>query len=174
MELLKQRGRKLEIKSGSLEFILDEKDTLFNNFQKLIEQNKLLKEKSKAQVQEKNKKQDKKGWLSSKWLSGVSNYFKNKDLETIDSSKGKVRKNVKSNGQPLNIDDQLKNSSSYFSSRTVEDVEELKRKRKLLKKSKEENSNEKVIEENKEKVETKLNKLFIEEESIIFNLNRTK
>jgi uncharacterized protein YoxC len=137
-ELLNKKNeleKKLEVKSGSLEFILDEKETLFNNYQKLIELNKTLKENSKSKSLTNNKKQEKKGWLSSSWITGVSKYFKKKEYENIDVSKGKIRKNIKSNGEPLNIDDQLKNSSNFFASQSDEDFQELKRKRQMLKKS---------------------------------------
>lgn len=169
-ELLNKKNeleKKLEVKSGSLEFILDEKETLFNNFQKLIELNKILKEKSKSKPLNNNKKQENKGWLSSGWISGVSKYFKKNQYENIDVSKGKIRKNIKSNGEPLNIDDQLKNSSNFFVSQSDEDFQELKRKRQMLKQSNKESINankqtSEIVEQDIEEVKDTDSKIFCE------------
>lgn len=127
-ELLARKGdlgKKLEIKSGRLEFILDEKENLFAKLQKVMELNQELKKKAEKQPRPAQGK----GWFKGGWFSGVKNYFKKKDLETIDVSGGKVRKNIKDDGRPMNISDQLENSSSYFTSQTDKDIHELRRKR---------------------------------------------
>lgn len=127
-ELLAQKAeleKKLEIKSGRLEFILDEKENLFAKLQKIMELNQELKKKG----HNKPKSEQKKGWFKGGWFSGVKNYFKKRDLENIDVSGGKVRKNIKEDGRPMDISDQLENSSSYFTSQSDKDIHELRRKR---------------------------------------------
>jgi hypothetical protein len=118
--------KKLEIKSGRLEFILDEKENLFAKLQKIMELNQQLKKKKNLA---KPKQEQKQGWFKGGWFSGVKSYFKKKDLETIDVSGGKVRKNIQDDGKPMNIDDQLENSSSYFTGQTDKDILELRKKR---------------------------------------------
>jgi hypothetical protein len=118
--------KKLEIKSGRLEFILDEKENLFAKLQKIMELNQQLKKKQNA---EKPKMENKQGWFKGGWFSGVKNYFKKKDLETIDVSGGKVRKNIQDDGQLMGIDDQLENSTGYFTNQTDKDILELRKKR---------------------------------------------
>ena len=119
--------KKLEIKSGRLEFILDEKENLFSKLQKVMDLNQRLKKKQKTKALTQPKQG--KGWFRGGWFSGVKEYFKKKDLETIDVSGGKVRKNIRDDGQPMGIDDQLENSQSFFTNQSDEDIVELRRKR---------------------------------------------
>ena len=71
----------------------------------------------------------KKGWFKGGWFTGVKDYFKKKDLETIDVSGGKVRKNIKDNGQLMGIDAQMENSQSFFTNQSDEDILEMRKKR---------------------------------------------
>jgi hypothetical protein len=131
-ELLAQKTdleKKLEIKSGRLEFILDEKENLFAKLQKVMDLNQRLKKKQEAKNPVPQKKG--KGWFNSGWFSGVKDYFKKKELETIDVSGGKVRKNIKEDGQPMGIDDQMENSGSFFANQTDEDIVQLRKNRNL-------------------------------------------
>ena len=166
-ELLERKtelAKKLEIKSGRLEFILDEKENLFSKLQKIMELNQKLKK-------EENKKKpkavaNKKGWFKGGWFSGVKDYFKKKDLETIDVSDGKVRKNIKDNGEPMGIDEQFENTQSFFTNKSDEDISALRKKRV------EKNQTENVEKNQKKKEPEPISKFFISNKIFYFHNNR--
>ena len=128
-------SKKVVIKSGKLEFILDEKEVLFEELQKVMEKNRKLKNQMKkrddahrqanpgffGRIAKNSKIQKGLGWFSS-----VKGYFKKKELDTIAVSGGKVKKNIK-DGKPMNIGEQLENSHSFFASQTDEDILEMKK-----------------------------------------------
>ena len=82
--LIKKRKEILDIKTGKLEYILEEKEALFNKLHLELAENKILKKKFDSY-----QKKKKKGFFSSFY-----NYFQKEDLDNIDVSDGKVKKNI--------------------------------------------------------------------------------
>lgn len=81
---ISSRTEELQIKSGKLEYILEEKEALFNKLQLALSENKELKKEL-----EMTKKTKKKSLIGSLW-----GMLKREKYDTIDVSNGKVKKNV--------------------------------------------------------------------------------
>ena len=99
---IKKRKEILDIKTGKLEYILEEKEALFNKLHLELAENKELKKKFDSY-----KKKKKKGFFSS-----FIGYFKKEDFENIDVSGGKVKKNILLDSKNLAAD--FENGDSYI------------------------------------------------------------
>ena len=95
----------LEVKSGKLDYILEEKEALFNKLQLAITENKEL----KSQYGKKTEQPKKRGMFSS-----LVSYFKQDNFATIDVTEGKVKKSeIEVN--PKNLIKEFNNPQSFFS-----------------------------------------------------------
>jgi hypothetical protein len=95
----------LEVKAGKLDYILEQKEALFNKLQLAISENKEL----KLQSAKKNEQGKKKGLISS-----LFGYFQQDSYSSIDVSQGKVKKSeIEVN--PKNLVKQFNNQQSFYS-----------------------------------------------------------
>ncbi len=81
---IKELEDTLEVKSGKLDYILEEKEALFNKLQLAISENKEYKNQKANKIST-----IKKGGL----FSSLVGYFKQDNFENIDVTEGKVKKN---------------------------------------------------------------------------------
>ncbi len=104
---IKDKSKILEIKTGKLEYILEEKEALFNKLQNELAENKELRKKHNKIGSSSKKK--KKGIFSS-----LMGYFQKEDRDNIDVSNGKIKKNQE--GSIQNLEKDFENSESYVAS----------------------------------------------------------
>jgi hypothetical protein len=106
-ELLKTSIQKrkdiLDIKTGKLEYILEEKEGLFNKLHNELAENKELKEKLNLVHQKKSK-----GFFSS-----LMGYFHKEDLDNISTSKGNIKKHILVDNKKTLIEG-FENSDSFM------------------------------------------------------------
>lgn len=95
----------LEVKAGKLDYILEQKEALFNKLQLAITENKEF----KSQSAKKSDPGKKKGLFSS-----FFNYFQQDNYSTIDVTQGKVKKS-EIDVNPKNLVKQFNNPQSFFS-----------------------------------------------------------
>ena len=108
---IKFKTDELEVKSGKLEYILEEKEALFNKLQLALSENKDL-----VKLNHSDKKKQKKGLVSS-----IFGFLRNDNYDTIDITAGKVKKNADYNDSKKMLYD-FDNSQSYITNNPDFDV----------------------------------------------------